>query len=516
MTSFEDLNLEPEVIEALAAEGIETPTPFQTAAIPVIAKGRDLLGHAGPGAGTLVGYAAGLLSRLEGGQGSPVALILTTGVRQATDLARSLAAPADACGMRVAALSPRWNLPQMADFLFVPAEELGALFDGTVELARVQAVVIHDGDGLLRTTPRDRLESLFREWPPETQRIICGQPFGPDLSAFASGHTKRAVSVPSKPAADRAPKARKGQRAVDLYVVEETREDTALDALVGLLEEPIRHVIVHTASSDQAADLGDFFGLHGFHCGAPGDGDKPVWLRVEGEKTPDLREFRGSLATLSYSAPHGSEALLERHPEDIPGAAIAEIRELGHLKAAAAEVGIRMARQRPARPTRVSARIDELTGRLAELVASPGLTPYYLLVEALAGNFTPSEIAAAALYQLDEGTTTGPTQKRAPKPEVESWVRLFVTAGTRDEVGPRELLGAITGESNVAGGRIGRIDVRDNHSLVEVRQEDAAKIIEALNGTTLGGRALRVDYDRARERKTAAPKRGGPRRKPRD
>jgi ATP-dependent RNA helicase DeaD len=189
---------------------------------------------------------------------------------------------------------------------------------------------------------------------------------------------------------------------------------------------------------------------------------------------------------------------------------------LGHLKAAAAEVGIRMARQRPARPTRVSARIDELTGRLAELVASPGLTPYYLLVEALAGNFTPSEIAAAALYQLDEGTTTGPTQKRAPKPEVESWVRLFVTAGTRDEVGPRELLGAITGESNVAGGRIGRIDVRDNHSLVEVRQEDAAKIIEALNGTTLGGRALRVDYDRARERKTAAPKRGGPRRKPRD
>ena len=509
MTSFEDLNLDPEVIEALAAEGIEVPTPFQAAAIPVIARGNDLLGYAGPGAGTLIGYAAGLLGRIEGGQGSPEVIVLTTGARQARDLARSLAGVASACGVRVAAMDGRWNLPQLADFLFVPAEAITALFDGTVELGLVKAVVVHDGDGLLRTTPRDRLDSLYGEWPAETQRIICGQPFGPDLATFASGHTKRAVSVPAQRVDDARSRKTPSKGSVEVYVVEESREDTALTALIEVLEEPIRHVVVHTASSDQAADLGDFLTLHGFHCGPVGDKEKPVWLRVEGEPAADLREFRGKVATLSYAVPPGSQALSERHPDEVPASAIAEIRELGHLKQIASEVGRTITRQRPPRPIRVSTHIDELGSRLAELITSPGLTPYYLLVEALADRFTPSEIAAAALYQLDEASAK---PNRTQKPEAEPWVRLFITAGTRDEVGPGELLGAITGESGVAGSRIGRIDVRDNHALVEVRQEDAQRIIDALNGTTLGGRAVRVDYDRARERK-GAPKKG-PRRKP--
>ena len=509
MTSFEELNLDPEVTEALAAEGIEIPTPFQAAAIPVIARGNDLLGHAGPGAGTLVGYAAGLLGRIEGGRGSPEVIVLTTGVRQARDLARSLAAVAAACSVRVAALDGRWNLPQRADFLFVPSERISALFDGTVDPGHVQAVVIHDGDGLLRTTPRDRLDALFGEWPADTQRIICGQPFSPELAAFAAGHTKRAVSVPPPRVDDGRTTKSAPKGTVEVYIVDESREDTALNAVVDLLEEPIRHVVVHTASSDQAADLGDFFTLHGFHCGPVGDADNPVWLRVEGEDPPDLREHRGSVATLSFSVPSGSDALRQRHPPQTPASAIAEIRELGHLKQIAGDAGMSVTRRRPPRPIRVSTQIDELGNRLNELVTSSGLTPYYLLVEALSDSFTPSEIAAAALYQLDEASTK---QKRTKKPEGDPWVRLFVTAGARDDVGPGELLGAVTGESGIAGSRIGRIDVRDNHALVEVRQEDAQRIIDALNGTTLGGRAIRVDYDRARERKGGPQK--GPRRKP--
>ncbi|MDH3222631.1 MAG: DbpA RNA binding domain-containing protein [Gemmatimonadota bacterium] len=509
MTSFEELNIEDEVVEALAAEGIEIPTQFQAAAVPVIAKGRDLMGRAGPGAGTMIGYAAGLLSRLEGGAGSPVVIVLCTGVRQSTELARSLAAIAEACGMRVAALSPQWNLPQRADFLFVPAEEIGALFDGSVALTALKAVVIHDGDGLLRTTPRDRLDSLFNEWPPDTQRIICGQPFGSDLATFAAGHTKRAVTVPPMAAEGRGKRSGPKRGTLTLHVVDGTRDETALDAVVQLLEEPVRHVVVHALSSDQAADVGDFLSLHGFHCGPVGDPDVPVWLAVDGEPMPEFSATHGSVASLSYSVPSSSDAMLQRHPDRGPAAVVSEIRELAHLKVVAREAGFDVKRLRPPRPIRVSSRIDELGDRLGELVTSPSLTPYYLLVEALASRFTPSEIAAAALYQLDEGPTAA---KQPPKPDTASWVRLFVTAGSQDEVGARELLGAITGESNIAGNRVGRIDVREKHSLVEVRQEDAKRVIDALNGTTLGGRAIRVDYDRAHERKSA-PK-PGPRRKP--
>ena len=53
MESFEDLGLSPELVAALASEGAEEPTPFQVAAIPVVRRGNNLLGKAGPGAGTL-------------------------------------------------------------------------------------------------------------------------------------------------------------------------------------------------------------------------------------------------------------------------------------------------------------------------------------------------------------------------------------------------------------------------------------------------------------------------------
>ena len=141
MTTFEHLPLGPETVAALAAEGMEVPTPFQSAAIPVIARGNDLIGRAGPGSGTLVAYGAPLIERIEGGAGSPACLVLCTGHRQATELARSLARLCEASGQRAAALSANWNHPELADFLFVPIDRLDAMYDGTVKIDSVRAIV---------------------------------------------------------------------------------------------------------------------------------------------------------------------------------------------------------------------------------------------------------------------------------------------------------------------------------------------------------------------------------------
>lgn len=503
--SFEELNLEPEVVEALAAGGIETPTPFQAAAVPVIARGNDVLGRVGPGAGALVGYAAPLLSRLEGGAGSPCCIVLCTGHRQATDLARSIAPVAEACGHRAAALTDRWALPERADMLFVPSDAIHRLFSGEVALGKLGAVVLHDGDGVLQTASRDRLDALFQTFPPEAQRIICGQPFGRELASFADGHSKRAVTIPPRPTdgeVDGSGKRRRPARTVTLQVAEESRLEAALDAVVRLLDDPSRHVLVFTASEDQAADVGDFLSMHGFHAGAPGDESVPVWLAVDDEWDAGDTD-PASIATLSYSVPSGHASALKRHETPGPAVVIAEVRELGHMRGVAEAAGFELERIRSPRPVRVAKRVDQLTAKLGELVGSARLTPYYLLVEALLPRFTASEIAAAALLQLDEaGEKPGPG---APA-EAPSWVRLFVSAGERDQIGPRELLGAVTGETGIAGNRVGRIDVRESHSLVEVRKEDARKVIEALNGTTLGGRAVRVDYDRGKDRRSTPGK----------
>ena len=58
---FEELNLIPPILQALASEGYELPTPIQEQAIPVLLKGRDLLGCAQTGTGKTAAFAIPIL-----------------------------------------------------------------------------------------------------------------------------------------------------------------------------------------------------------------------------------------------------------------------------------------------------------------------------------------------------------------------------------------------------------------------------------------------------------------------
>ena len=104
--------------------------------------------------------------------------------------------------------------------------------------------------------------------------------------------------------------------------------------------------------------------------------------------------------------------------------------------------------------------------------------------------------------------TAAPPQ---PRPG-QAWVKLFISLGERDQVGPKDLVGAITGEAGIDGSQIGKIEVKEMLSLVEVEEPVAEKVIRALNGTTIRGRSVRVDFDRAR-RGPVRPARGPGRRK---
>jgi ATP-dependent RNA helicase DeaD len=109
--------------------------------------------------------------------------------------------------------------------------------------------------------------------------------------------------------------------------------------------------------------------------------------------------------------------------------------------------------------------------------------------------------AAAARQAPDRGAPTG----AAPA----TYARLFVSIGSRDEIRPGDLVGAIAGEANIPGSRIGKIEIRDSFSIVEVQADVADQVIRAVNGTTMKGRSLRVDYDRGGPGKRPPMKGGG-------
>lgn len=90
-------------------------------------------------------------------------------------------------------------------------------------------------------------------------------------------------------------------------------------------------------------------------------------------------------------------------------------------------------------------------------------------------------------------TPTDAHARRATRP---TWTRVFVGVGKRDGAGPGDLVGAITGETSVSGGQIGRIEIRHNFSLVDVDSLVADEVVRGLDGRRIKGRDIVARLDR--------------------
>jgi hypothetical protein len=124
-----------------------------------------------------------------------------------------------------------------------------------------------------------------------------------------------------------------------------------------------------------------------------------------------------------------------------------------------------------------------------------------LALEPLLAEYDGAEVAAAALRLLErerERPREAPAEQGTAKAAKET-ARLFINIGTRDNVQARDLVGAIANEAGVPGDRIGRVELRDGHSLVEVPADVAEQVAAKLTGVMVRGRRLaaRLDQDRA-------------------
>jgi ATP-dependent RNA helicase DeaD len=500
MSTFEELDLSPELVEALAADGLESPTAIQRDLVPVVRRGNDVVAVAGPGSGVMVAYAAPLLERIAPEGDGPAILILAPTPERMSGLADSLGRLGAITGHRVAGLDGLWVLPERAHVLVGTPELVHArVRRGQLSLSTLKALVVDGANAMVRAGTLDTVGTLVDGVSPETQRIVVAQPSLPEIEAFADAHLRRSVHVP--PQAAGGPRSDSPHRG-DLSVVEitEPREIGAVEAVAHLLTEA-RHVVVYVRSEDAAADLGDFLTVRGFAAGRPGEPDFPVWLAVSGLEARAAIEADGAddVVALSVDVPGDVDLLDQRHGGGLGGTVLALPRELPHLKAVAREggYGISMVELPSSRPD--GGAMAKLRASIEEAIESGDVEAYQLLLEPLFRKHGASAVAAAAvaLLRSRKPAATEPartTESGAAAPA--AFVRLFISVGKKDNVRPGDLVGAITGEAQIQADQVGRIDLRDTFSLVEVEGSVAEKVIRGLNGTSIRGRAARVDYHR--------------------
>jgi hypothetical protein len=201
--------------------------------------------------------------------------------------------------------------------------------------------------------------------------------------------------------------------------------------------------------------------------------------------------------------------------------ALARGREMPLLRSLTASAPRPLALGGPADRARAreAASRDALRTVLADGVPAREL----LALEPLLEEYDGVEIAAAALRLLDRARESRPTQQIVPQHSAPSPVfsaspapsptptatpapsgtrgpaRVFINAGSRDGAAARDFVGAIANVAGIPAERIGKVEVRDSHALVDLQGPDADLVVEKLAGATIRGRRIAPRLDRERD-----------------
>ncbi len=107
--------------------------------------------------------------------------------------------------------------------------------------------------------------------------------------------------------------------------------------------------------------------------------------------------------------------------------------------------------------------------------------------------YDPARVAAAALRTRD---ATPLSAAAAPEDAVPTWARIRIDAGRRDQLRPGDVVGALLNAVGLTKQDVGRVDLRERFTLVDVRAEAAERARRGLDGLSLRGRRVGARIDR--------------------
>lgn len=94
----------------------------------------------------------------------------------------------------------------------------------------------------------------------------------------------------------------------------------------------------------------------------------------------------------------------------------------------------------------------------------------------------------------------GERSERAPRPERSesrqpdaNMARVLINLGHRDYVKPRDIVGALAGETGIKGSDIGHIDIFDKHSYVDIPKSDIDRVLDGMRNNTIKGKSVSLE-----------------------
>ncbi|MBN2119258.1 MAG: DEAD/DEAH box helicase [Anaerolineales bacterium] len=542
-TDFASLNLREELVQAITGLGYSEPTPIQTAIIPIMLKGADVIGQAQTGTGKTAAFALPILQNLTP-QRHVQALILAPTRELALQVADSMSVYGKHLAVRVLAVyggqpyGPQISrLNRGVDVVVgTPGRLLDLMERNALNLKHIRTLVLDEADEMLNMGFMEDVEKILAETPSERQTALFSATLPPRIRSLANRFMRDPQPVTIK--RDTLTLASTEQRC---YLVHESDKTNALTRLFEI--EPIKSALIFARTRAETSSLANELVVRGIPAEAiHGDLDQRAREAVLGRFRSN--QLKVLVATDVAARGLDIEDISHVFNYHLPDDAEVYIHRIGRTgRAGKTGVAITLISPREKRRLR---EVEALTKQPIKKMELPTTAEIHrhreaevvekvriwlgrgrfkrereMAQELVAAGHDPLDVAAAALkiaradekqrpiaeigdVQEERGKKAGEGRRESFKgremhtkgsnsrrggrdtSHEEGMVRLKLNQGKTHGVRPNDIVGTIAFHANIPGYAIGKIRIEDKVTFVDVPEDLVQQVLKQNGNYRIG------------------------------
>ena len=550
LPTFAEMALPKPILKALELIGYEQPSPIQAQTIPLLLDGRDVLGQAQTGTGKTAAFALPILSNLDARQKEPQVLVLAPTRELAIQVAEAFKTYSSQLkGFHVLPVyggqdySVQIRALQRGVQVIVgtPGRVMDHMRRGNIKLDKLKTLVLDEADEMLRMGFIDDVEWVLEKTPDTRQIALFSATMPEQIRRIATRYLSNPAQITIKVKTTTAATIR--QR---FWPVGGTHK---LDALTRILEaETFDAMLVFVRTKTSTLEVAEKLEARGFRAVAL-NGDiaqnsrERIITQLKAGKLDILvatdvaargLDVERISHVVNYDIPYDTESYVHRigrtgragrQGDAILFVAPREKRMLQAIEKATRQPIELM--ELPSTDLVNNRRIEKFKQRITETLGDKDISLFRGLVEQYSSDneIDPVEVAAALAKLLqgdapfllsakpvrsakqewdkaDSGREKRPRKSRREgrdgsdgneNRELESGMDRFrIEVGHNHEIKPGNIVGAIANEADMDSKYIGRINIFDDHSLVDLPEGMPKDLLNMLKKVRVAGHVMNI------------------------
>lgn len=519
--TFRDFPLSEAIQRAVAEVGYTEPTPIQAQSIPLILEGKDVIGRSHTGTGKTAAFGLPAIEMIDPDlEGVQVLALCPT-----RELAMQAAAEVEKFarykkGVKVVAVyggasmeKQIFQLKKGANFVIgTPGRIMDHLRRRTLRLGSLRMVILDEADEMLNMGFREDIETILAQAPEERQTVLFSATMPQPILDITREYQKDPVMV-----AIGSERSRTAENIEQFYFdCPMGRKMDVLNLLLAKYDPKLSVVFCNTKK--MVDELSEYLTNVGYQAvGIHGDMRQSARTQVmasfKSHRTRILIatdvaargiDVENVDAVFNFDIPQDIEFYVHRigrtaraGKEGKAYTLISGRRQFYQLRDIMASTGAKIVQAEiPSASEIYESRLSQFAASLAESLAQP-LPEGEAMLHRLTGmGLTAEQVAEAALERLLAG-------QRKALPEVQVVSRrgesrdgkqtgVVLSIGRRQRIAPNFILGAIADATGIPGKQVGKIDIYDDYTVVQLGAEDARLTAETMATCRINGHKTEV------------------------